>query len=195
MTLSVERGQVEALATSARSVPNGSRPQRLSSRSICLRGARCDFIACVTSCGWRSAALSRKAASDVALLMNFRSLRVMQAALAILGIRAADLGHRWRSRLPLGARRLLAVGPFTVVVVAPTNSRLLALEAEGKVGGAHGLLTRWNRLHAVRTALGLRSFVLMLLSTAVQRNAQTRMAGRPGTVSRPGKKWKKFRYW
>ena len=62
----------------------------------------------------------------------------------------------------VGALLLLAVVPFTLLVVFPTNKRLLALHAHGDVRNAHELLQRWNSLHAVRTALSVAAFAVML---------------------------------
>ena len=62
----------------------------------------------------------------------------------------------------VGALHLLAVLPFTLLVVVPTNKRLLDFHAKGEVGDAHELLRRWNGLHAVRSALSVAAFALML---------------------------------
>ena len=66
----------------------------------------------------------------------------------------------------VGALVLLTVVPFTLLVVFPTNKRLLDLRAKGQVGDADELLERWNALHAVRTGLSVVAFVLMLFAVS-----------------------------
>jgi hypothetical protein len=55
---------------------------------------------------------------------------------------------------------LAAVIPYTVLVIGPTNRKLLD---DPKPKKARTLLKRWGRLHWVRTALGVSALVLMLL--------------------------------
>jgi uncharacterized membrane protein len=97
---------------------------------------------------------------------SYRRAAVMQASLAILGgaagILAWAVGHGLGYLV--GALVLLAVVPFTLLVVFPVNQRLHALHRAGQVGDGSELLRRWNRLHAVRTALGLVAFGIMLFA-------------------------------
>ncbi len=95
---------------------------------------------------------------------SYKRAAVMQASLAVVGGVAGVL--MWalvggRGYL-VGALLLLAVVPFTLLVVFPTNKRLLDLHAKGDVGDAHELLRRWNGLHAVRSALSVAAFGFML---------------------------------
>jgi hypothetical protein len=48
-----------------------------------------------------------------------------------------------------------AVVPFTLLVIMPTNHRLLAPDRDLSSSETRELLIRWGRLHAVRTLLGL----------------------------------------
>ncbi|MBS0474192.1 MAG: DUF1772 domain-containing protein [Proteobacteria bacterium] len=90
---------------------------------------------------------------------------VMQSSLAIVGGICAGLqwylggGAAWL----FGGLILLANWPFTLLIIMPVNRRLLTYEAlpEGDVGA---LLGRWNRLHAVRTALGVAAVAAMLFA-------------------------------
>ena len=97
---------------------------------------------------------------------SYARAAVMQAALAALGsvagILAGALGDGFGYLL--GALLLLAVVVFTLVVILPTNQRLLQLHAQGQVGNAQELLDRWNALHAVRSALGIIAFTAMLVA-------------------------------
>lgn len=60
----------------------------------------------------------------------------------------------------LGAAAVGLAIPFTVVVIRPTNRRLLGDGAPG--GNPAELLTRWGRLHWVRSLLGLVGAVALL---------------------------------
>ena len=95
---------------------------------------------------------------------SYKRASVMQASLAVIGGVAGVLAWALLGGLGylVGALLLLAVVPFTLLVVFPTNKRLLELHAEGQIGNARELLKRWNALHAVRTALSVVAFVLML---------------------------------
>jgi uncharacterized membrane protein len=93
---------------------------------------------------------------------SYRRATLMQAPLAVVGgltgfaswVSSGALG--WL----VGAILLLSVVPFTLLVIKPTNSALLAPDAKNDLGRAAALLTRWNRLHAVRSVLSSVAFVL-----------------------------------
>ena len=96
---------------------------------------------------------------------SYHRATVMQVPLAaigcITGLWSAWLfGDPW---LAFGAILLIAVVPFTLVVILPTNKRLLdpALDPRGE--GAAELLARWGRLHATRSVLSGVAFVLFLI--------------------------------
>ena len=97
---------------------------------------------------------------------SYQRAAVMQASLAVLGGVAGVSAWALLGGLGylVGALLLLAVVPFTLLVVSPTNKRLMALHAEGQVGNARELLERWSALHAVRTGLSVVAFVLMLFA-------------------------------
>jgi len=108
------------------------------------------------SCG-TSAALAEWAPS-------YKRATVMQASLAILGVGCSVAA--WLAGAP--SRYLVAgvilglVVPFTLVVIRPTNTRLLALDPKRDLALAETLLARWNRLHLVRSALSGLALVLFL---------------------------------
>jgi uncharacterized membrane protein len=52
--------------------------------------------------------------------------------------------------------------PFTLLVILPTNKRLLDPSLDPSSVEAAALLLRWGRLHAVRTIAGLAAFALLL---------------------------------
>ncbi len=87
---------------------------------------------------------------------SYRRGAAMQASLAALGC-LAGVGDwaRGHGVLPLAAGLLMAaVIAFTLVVILPTNKRLLDPALDSGSAEAATLLARWGRLHAVRTVLG-----------------------------------------
>jgi hypothetical protein len=89
----------------------------------------------------------------------------MQASLALIGCVTGVIGGWQRDDVAsiVAALLLGAVVPFTLIVILPTNKRLLdpALDAHG--AEASRLLTRWGRLHAVRSALSAAAFVILVM--------------------------------
>jgi hypothetical protein len=86
----------------------------------------------------------------------------MQAPLAVGGF-LFSMGAWWQSQGTawLAAGLLLgAVVPFTLVVIMPTNRKLLETTRDFDSSETRALLEHWNRLHAVRSVLGLASFVI-----------------------------------
>ena len=96
---------------------------------------------------------------------SYRRAAVMQAALALIGTIAALA--RWGAGGPpgwlLGGVLLGSVIPFTLVVIRPTNQRLLDASLPKASPEAAALLARWGWLHAVRTAVGLAAFATFLV--------------------------------
>jgi hypothetical protein len=103
---------------------------------------------------------------------SYRRATVLQAACAAVGLLAsfaawlAGSGFWW-----LVAGVLLgSVIPFTLIVILPTNKRLLSPELDRRSAEAERLLARWGRLHAVRSVLsGLA--LLLFLCLAIFRKA------------------------
>jgi hypothetical protein len=99
---------------------------------------------------------------------SYRRATVMQAPLAVVGCLAALgvwLGTR-DPRVLAGGLLLGAIVPFTLLVILPTNNRLLDPALDAASGDASTLLARWGRLHAVRTLTSVVAFLLLLISLA-----------------------------
>ena len=64
------------------------------------------------------------------------------------------------------ARLSCGTAPFTLVVILPTNRRLLKPTLDPDSPDAVVLMRRWGDLHAVRTALGLLAFVILVVCIA-----------------------------
>jgi len=95
---------------------------------------------------------------------SYRRATVLQASLALIGSLAGGAGA-WKQTdrtLLVASLLLVAVVPFTLVVILPTNKRLLDPLLDPTSGQARVLLTRWGRLHAVRTGLSLVAFLIFL---------------------------------
>lgn len=96
---------------------------------------------------------------------SYKRATLMQAPLAIIGFLCGasawwlGAGNLWL----VAALCILVVVPFTLIVMEPRINKLLL--ASGRDLGSQetrGLLLRWGRLHAVRSALGLIASVMFL---------------------------------
>ncbi len=96
---------------------------------------------------------------------SYRRATVMQASLAVLGFVFAISGWLMGAgpRVAVAGVLLVLVAPFTLIVIMPTNKRLLALDASKDLAEAEVLLARWNRLHLVRNMLATVALLLFLL--------------------------------
>ena len=88
---------------------------------------------------------------------SYKRATVMQVCLAVLAT-LAGLARWWigGGTMWLAASLLIiSVVPFTILVILPTNSRLMEPGRDRASAETRALLDRWGRLHAVRTALSL----------------------------------------
>ena len=95
---------------------------------------------------------------------SYRRATVMQATLAAVGLGSsiaawlAGASFLWVvGGLPLGS-----VIPFTLIVILPTNKRLLSPALDRGSAPTKRLLARWGRLHAVRSVLSAVALLLFL---------------------------------
>jgi len=95
---------------------------------------------------------------------SYRRATIMQVSLALVGL-VLGLVAAWRLRdawIATGAVLLGASIPFTLAFILPTNKQLLDPTLHLQSVRVAELLARWNRLHAVRTALSAVAFALLL---------------------------------
>jgi hypothetical protein len=95
---------------------------------------------------------------------SYKKATVMQASLAAVGFLSAT-GAWMQGAGPLwltGGILLGLVIPFTLIVILPTNRKLLALNVAKESLDARRLLDRWASLHAVRSVLSFSSFLVFL---------------------------------
>ena len=95
---------------------------------------------------------------------SYKRATVTQVSLAAAGFLSALAA--WRSRSDagwlIGGGLLVASIPFTALVILPTNKKLLDPATADDLDLAEELLTRWGRLHAVRSVLSLASLLIFL---------------------------------
>jgi uncharacterized membrane protein len=89
----------------------------------------------------------------------------MQASLALIGcVTGVAAGWQLSDRVVALAAVLLGLLiPFTLIVILPTNKRLLDPTLDARSAEAARLLSRWARLHAVRTVVSVVALVLLLV--------------------------------
>jgi len=96
---------------------------------------------------------------------SYKRGAAMQSPLALLGF-LAGLAAWWfggDGLILIAAILLIANWPYTLLVVRPLNNRLLKMDENNPDASVRDLIKRWGRLHAVRTALGLASTLVILL--------------------------------
>ena len=95
---------------------------------------------------------------------SYRRAAVMQASLAIFGFLFSVLA--WVEEADIwwlvGGILLVAVVPFTLIVVMPTNRELLDPSLDKHSDRTAQLLARWGKLHAVRTILSTLALLVFL---------------------------------
>ena len=97
---------------------------------------------------------------------SYKRATVMQASLAAAGFLLAigawilGAGVYWLA----GGILLGLIIPFTLIVILPTNRRLLGSALATDSPEAERSLDRWGKLHAVRSVLSFSSFLVFLFA-------------------------------
>jgi hypothetical protein len=97
---------------------------------------------------------------------SYKRGTAMQVPLAVTGSILAFISW-WLEKDAawlIGGVCLLAVVPFTLIVILPTNKMLENEKLDSSSARAEQLLRRWGRLHAVRSGLSLLAFVIFLFA-------------------------------
>ena len=97
---------------------------------------------------------------------SYHRATAMQVPLALVSTLSA-VGSWWFDESILwivGALLIFAVVPYTLIVILPTNKRLLTAGIDHSSHDTHLLLVRWGRLHALRTAASLSATIVFLLA-------------------------------
>ena len=95
---------------------------------------------------------------------SYRRATVMQATCAAVGLLSSIAAWLAGATLwwTIGGILLGSVIAFTLIVILPTNKRLLNPTLDKRSAEAERLLTRWGRLHAVRSVLSGLALLLFL---------------------------------
>jgi hypothetical protein len=135
-----------------------------------------EFIATMTAAIFAGAALyinlvehpARMGLGTTAAMLqwapSYRRATWMQAPLALISF-VSGLASAWMGAglaWAAGALLIGAVVPFTFLVLMPTNRSLLTPGRDLGSPETRGLLDKWARLHAVRTALSMLATALYL---------------------------------
>ena len=95
---------------------------------------------------------------------SYRRASIMQATLAAVGLISSIAA--WLAGATfwwvVAGVLLGSVIPFTLVVILPTNKRLLSPALDRGSAPTKRLLARWGRLHAVRSVLSAVALLLFL---------------------------------
>ena len=103
---------------------------------------------------------------------SYKRATVMQVSLLIAGVLGA-LGAATiespKAGWFVGGVLLGSIAPLTLIGISPTNDLLLDTSIEQNLDRVQELLSRWNRLHAIRSALGASAFLIFLVSLTPQK--------------------------
>src|SRR5215470_16481226 len=112
---------------------------------------------------------ARMKLDDKSLLIEWKTAykrgTFMQAPLALLGF-LAGFAAWWfggDGLILIAAILLIANWPYTLILIRPTNNRLMEKSPDVYDAEIRPLIKRWGRLHAVRTTLGFLATIVILL--------------------------------
>ena len=99
---------------------------------------------------------------------SYKRGAVMQASLAMIAfvLGAAAWWQTGVLAFLIGALLVLAPWPWTLLVIKPVNDALMATALDKAGPKTRDLLVTWNKLHAVRTALGALAVMTFLVAVA-----------------------------
>lgn len=95
---------------------------------------------------------------------SYKRATVMQVFLALSSFLSSLIAWLMHSTIYwlLGGILIIAVIPFTLIAILPTNNKLLDSSLDKSSDYAKQLLNRWGRLHAVRSILSLASLIIFV---------------------------------
>jgi len=99
---------------------------------------------------------------------SYKRGAVMQASLAMIAF-VFGAAAWWQTdtlAFLIGALLILAPWPWTLLVIKPVNDALMATAVDKAGPKTRDLLIKWNKLHAVRTALGALAVMTFLVAVS-----------------------------
>jgi hypothetical protein len=95
---------------------------------------------------------------------SYKRATVMQVTLAVLATLAGVIRWFTGGGAPwlIGALLIVAVIPFTLLAILPTNNKLLEAGRDLRSEETRQLLEAWGRLHAVRSILSVVATIVYL---------------------------------
>jgi uncharacterized membrane protein len=95
---------------------------------------------------------------------SYRRAAIVQVSLAAIGFLMAVAAWLTNNSFwwLVGGGILVAVIPFTLIVILPTNKKLLDPSLDRSSDLASTLLARWGRLHSVRSLLSMVAFFIFV---------------------------------
>jgi uncharacterized membrane protein len=99
---------------------------------------------------------------------SYHKATYLQAGLAAVGFLSATAAWFMGASVwwLVGGIILVSVIPFTLIVIFPTNKKLLDSALDKSSDEAAKLLARWARLHAVRSVLSLIASLIFIILLA-----------------------------
>ncbi len=96
---------------------------------------------------------------------SYHRATIMQVALTIVGFLSATVAWWMGSSVwwLVGGIVFVAVIPFTLIFILPTNKKLEDSSLDKNSELALELLKRWGKLHAVRSLLSLIAFLIFII--------------------------------
>jgi hypothetical protein len=95
---------------------------------------------------------------------SYRRAAVMQISLAVISFIGSALTYLESANIlwMVGGLIIVSVIPFTLIAIMPTNKKLLSPSLDTTAESTKELLSRWGKLHAVRSILGILALLIFL---------------------------------
>jgi len=96
---------------------------------------------------------------------SYKRAAVVQPLLAAVGFLSALAAWMMGASVwwLVGGLLLVAVIPYTLIVALPTNNKLLDPTIDKNPDLARRLLSRWGRVHTVRSVMSLATFMVFMM--------------------------------
>ncbi len=96
---------------------------------------------------------------------SYRRAAVMQISLAVISFIGSALTYLESANIlwMIGGFMIISVIPFTLIVIMPTNKKLLSPDLDITAATTEDLLSRWGKLHAVRSVLSVLALLIFLV--------------------------------